>query len=193
MVKSFWRGHEIIETLGGWVYSDTYQVISENLNRTCGHCGKEATKEGHDACLGTLPGVRNACCGHGGTKESYVQFNNGVVIQGFKKLKGENILETKTCCRCKKNKNVTEYHKDKNQKDGLRLRCKLCCKVYNLEHKEERSAYKKERRIKHGDRIRESERKLYRKHISKRKKYRQEHREESLLYGKKYRQEHRKN
>lgn len=45
---------------------------------SCGHCGLSRTPEGHDGCIGTLPGVTNACCGHGGTAEgAYVQFSFG--------------------------------------------------------------------------------------------------------------------
>lgn len=40
----------------------------------CGECGDKPTAEGHDACLGTLPNIMNACCGHGGLNEPYVQF-----------------------------------------------------------------------------------------------------------------------
>ncbi len=47
----------------------------------CVKCGKLPTKEGHDACLGTLPGVTDACCGHGVT-ESYIIFENGMIIRG---------------------------------------------------------------------------------------------------------------
>lgn len=43
-------------------------------DRPCGHCGLRSTSEGHDGCLGTLPGVRNACCGHGNDRDAYVQF-----------------------------------------------------------------------------------------------------------------------
>lgn len=47
----------------------------------CVKCGKLPTKEGHDACLGTLPGVTDACCGHG-VKEAYIIFENGIIIRG---------------------------------------------------------------------------------------------------------------
>jgi hypothetical protein len=47
----------------------------------CVKCGKLPTDEGHDACLGTLPGVIDACCGHGVT-EAYINFENGVTIRG---------------------------------------------------------------------------------------------------------------
>ena len=40
----------------------------------CDKCGEVPTAEGHDACIGTLPNIMNACCGHGGRNEPYVQF-----------------------------------------------------------------------------------------------------------------------
>lgn len=54
--------------------------------RSCGYCGKENIVKGHeeyDRCLGILPGVMNACCGHGNSKQAYIQFENGVTIRGF--------------------------------------------------------------------------------------------------------------
>ena len=43
---------------------------------------KRNTKEGHDGCLGTLPGIMNACCGHGDIDEAYVQFDKENRIAG---------------------------------------------------------------------------------------------------------------
>jgi len=41
----------------------------------CGKCKKLPTKEGHDGCLGTLPGkIMNACCGHGNDEQAYIQY-----------------------------------------------------------------------------------------------------------------------
>lgn len=48
----------------------------------CGNCGKRRTDEGHDACLGTLIGVMNACCGHGNEDEAYIQFLDGECVRG---------------------------------------------------------------------------------------------------------------
>jgi len=42
----------------------------------CGHCNLKRTTEGHDGCIGTLPNVMNACCGHGEIKAAYIQFNH---------------------------------------------------------------------------------------------------------------------
>lgn len=47
--------------------------------RPCAFCGQPPTKDGHDACLGGLPGVKNACCGHG-RHRGYVNFVNGVIV-----------------------------------------------------------------------------------------------------------------
>ena len=44
------------------------------VDKSCGYCGKDNTPEGHDGCLGTLPGLMNACCGHGIESGTYVQF-----------------------------------------------------------------------------------------------------------------------
>ena len=48
----------------------------------CGQCGGMPTEKGHDPCIADLPGVVNACCGHG-THSGYVHFENGLVIRGY--------------------------------------------------------------------------------------------------------------
>lgn len=71
-----WRGHGIETSGDGWVYSDTRQPVPNNIDRPCGLCGRAQTIDGHDPCLGTLPGVMNACCGHGDPRDAYVQFDD---------------------------------------------------------------------------------------------------------------------
>ena len=88
MIADYYRGHEIFKAIEGYIYKDNRQLVSENKDRACGHCGKKNTPEGHDGCLGTLPGVMNACCGHG-TEEGYIQFENGVTIRGYFKIDEE--------------------------------------------------------------------------------------------------------
>lgn len=49
----------------------------------CVKCKKAPTKEGHDGCLGTLPGaIMNACCGHGNVHLAYIQYYNSKKITG---------------------------------------------------------------------------------------------------------------
>jgi len=96
MEQSFWRGHEIIWVNDKWLYVDTNEptIGYGGKIRPCGACGKSfqgSNKGDPDPCLGTLPGVKNACCGHGIQSESYVQFENGVTLRGFKQdLEGFN-------------------------------------------------------------------------------------------------------
>lgn len=77
------RGHPIYHDGEQWRYTDTDEPTVETwASRPCGACGQAFTPEGHDPCLGTLPGVQNACCGHGHSSEAYVQLNNGTIIDG---------------------------------------------------------------------------------------------------------------
>ena len=72
------RGHPITQVASDtWVYSDTREPVADNPNRDCGHCGLPNTPEGHDGCLGTIPGAMNACCGHGNQGAAYVQLETG--------------------------------------------------------------------------------------------------------------------
>ena len=57
------------------------------LNEKCDTCKLKCTKEHKigdgdyvDPCLGILPGVKYACCGHGG-ESGYVFFENGLVVR----------------------------------------------------------------------------------------------------------------
>ena len=77
-----------------WVYSDTGLPVAETHNlRSCGRCNKGRTIEGHDACLGTLKGIMNACCGHGIEKEASIQFLDGFSIHGKDAVTILNILK----------------------------------------------------------------------------------------------------
>lgn len=47
----------------------------------CTQCGVWVA-DGPDACLGLLPGVTNACCGHGDSGQAYVQLGGELTIRG---------------------------------------------------------------------------------------------------------------
>lgn len=92
MRKSHFRGHSIIyigeyPNDGRWVFEDTGEDLPATGGkvRPCVKCGVEFTLgEGEvDPCLGVLPGVDNACCGHGVRDLSYIRFTNGIVVKGF--------------------------------------------------------------------------------------------------------------
>ena len=58
-----------------WRYCDTRQLVEDSPPRPCPKCKKLPTAEGHDPCIADLPGVANACCGHGVDKP-HVQFES---------------------------------------------------------------------------------------------------------------------
>src|SRR5699024_4237358 len=83
-MTDYLRGHEIRKRSDGkFVYCDNGELTAYTwMNRPCGYCGKDNTKEGHGGCLGTLPNVMNACCGHGNINEAYVQYWDRTVVSG---------------------------------------------------------------------------------------------------------------
>jgi len=94
--KGKFRGHRIELDDGVWVYSDDGSSVAENWKETpCGHCGLPFTKDGHDGCLGTLPRVMNACCGHGNVAEAYVQNLDSSLVHGVEAIEKIEMLKAK--------------------------------------------------------------------------------------------------
>ena len=85
MITSKLRGCTIYLKDKVWYYVEDNSPVTQDVFK-CGHCGKANTKEGHDGCLGTLKGIRNACCGHG-EDEAYLQFADMQCIRGAATLK----------------------------------------------------------------------------------------------------------
>ncbi|MCB1711529.1 MAG: hypothetical protein KDH96_03330 [Candidatus Riesia sp.] len=73
-------GHLTYYENNKWVYADTGEEVPEVPTRKCPRCNLCPTKEGHDACLGKLPGVSYACCGHG-VKRGYMMFSDGKIVR----------------------------------------------------------------------------------------------------------------
>lgn len=103
------RGHKLKWKNNRWVYADNNEKVpyTEKEHRPCKKCGMLYTLEskGVDPCLGVLPGVKYACCGHGDSTKSYIHFTNGVIIREFT-IKG---APKKTCWNMK-----CEYWIDQN-------------------------------------------------------------------------------
>lgn len=58
----------------------------------CPSCLKEFEPgEEPDPCLGKLPGVVEACCGHGRPDKGYVMFRNGTLFRGFRKVEKHDL------------------------------------------------------------------------------------------------------
>ena len=84
--SSTWRGHDIRYIDDVWVYADTGGAVQECPDRPCGACKRSNRGDGHDACIGELAGVMNACCGHGSERDAYVQFVDGRRVEGLDAL-----------------------------------------------------------------------------------------------------------
>lgn len=68
-------------------YKDNKEIDIDKELFTCKKCGKSAYNNEPDPCLGILPGVEYACCGHGNTKFAYIKFKDGTIIRGFNTIK----------------------------------------------------------------------------------------------------------
>jgi len=77
----------------------------------------------------------------------------------------------KTCSKCKVKKPVSEFNKDKNNKDALRCKCKSCCKEYYQSNKEYHKEYQKERYQANKQNIKESVKEYYQANKEYKKKY----------------------
>lgn len=49
----------------------------------------------------------------------------------------------KICSKCRQEKELTEFSKNKSSKDGFHHRCKLCVRQYNKDNKEHNAKYNK--------------------------------------------------
>lgn len=79
-VIEFQRGHNAYEDSEGQVrfWDDDSPV--DDQERPCIRCGKiPGESGGDDPCLGHLPGVKAACCGHGAWR-GYIMFTDGTVV-----------------------------------------------------------------------------------------------------------------
>lgn len=96
----------------------------------------------------------------------------------------------KTCAKCKIEKELTEFSKDKNSKDNLKYACKKCLsiegKIYYNNNKEKESEKAREYYIKNKEKIDSKHREYKEKNKEKIKEYRQINKEKINLKHKEY-------
>jgi len=68
------RGHTVHYDSGHYFDCRTGRRIDDPYKLPCTACGLPPTPEGHDGCLGDIPGAESACCGHGQRFGCYVGF-----------------------------------------------------------------------------------------------------------------------
>jgi hypothetical protein len=69
------RGHRVIDDGTGWKYDDGHPFDD---SRPCATCKVMHEEDGPDPCLGWLPGVDFACCGHGDPSYEYVKVKDKI-------------------------------------------------------------------------------------------------------------------
>jgi hypothetical protein len=107
-----------------------------------------------------------------------VKIRNSIIAKTIKlketQVKGmpENEIETKRCYKCKNDKQIDSFSRDKSRKDGRRSMCKECA-----------NAHKKEYRSKNKDKVKKY-RKTYReKHPQNGVGQYRKYREKRIIYG----------
>ena len=94
-----YRGHPTVcfvdeqvdpEYFSAWRYVDDLTKTPQDddntgVERPCTACHRLSEPNGPDVCLGWLPGVTSACCGHGVEKPS-VMLDSGVYLTGYEAL-----------------------------------------------------------------------------------------------------------
>lgn len=80
MTTSYKNGHKIYYDYDNcmWRYEDGMPANDEF--RPCPKCNELPGVSTHDPCFDNLPGVRNACCGHG-QEDGYIQFDDETLIR----------------------------------------------------------------------------------------------------------------
>lgn len=81
MIISYLRGHcaKYEPTTPGWFYCDDGSPAVDN--RPCKQCGRLATLEGYDACLGYILGISWACCGHGVSEPYFIEERQNGILE----------------------------------------------------------------------------------------------------------------
>lgn len=93
LVPDLHRGNRMHFANGIWKYARDGVEVSQEPSRACGHCGRENDEAGHDGCIGFVPGVVSACCGHGAsTRDTATESKAWVILESGVRLSGAAAL-----------------------------------------------------------------------------------------------------
>jgi hypothetical protein len=96
MINFYSRGHLCyLDANNVEHYADGTPLPSNPADeRPCVQCGQPPTPEGYDACLGHIPGVHSACCGHG-VEDGYILWQPGGTKHPFDELPAAEVGRTR--------------------------------------------------------------------------------------------------
>lgn len=92
----------------------------------------------------------------------------------------------KVCSKCKVEKDIDDFHKDRHKEDGRVYHCKGCRKLYRKKNKKKISKRNKEWAEKNKDKLIKKRKKYYKENIDKIQKYREKNKEILSNKAKKY-------
>jgi len=102
-------------------------------------------------------------------------------------------MQTKICSKCHKEKELSEFHKDKKTFDGLRIYCKDCVRLYKSEYDKNHAQKRHQTYLDNKDNVLKQSREWRKthkeQHKNTNKKYFENHQEEIKKYRKDYYQE----
>lgn len=97
----------------------------------------------------------------------------------------------KTCSKCKVEKAVDEFTKDRRRRDGLNPQCRACCQAYQRANKERIAAQQRDYREANKEKISERDRRRYQANrgvvAEKRRQYREANKEKVAEQQRRYR------
>jgi hypothetical protein len=100
----------------------------------------------------------------------------------------------KICCQCHTEKDISEFYKSRNRKDGHSATCKTCEKQYRLTHTEEKKKYNRQYCADHAEELKKRKNQYYVTHIDEFKKrhkqYQIDHADEIKRKAKQYQINH---
>ena len=103
-------------------------------------------------------------------------------------------VKTKVCSKCKFEKPVELFHKNKSRKDGLYPHCKICRaekhKNYYKANSDKLKEYQKEYRKDNSDKLKEYQKEYRKDNLDKAKEYQKEYRKDNLDKLKEYKKKY---
>ena len=95
----------------------------------------------------------------------------------------------KKCTKCKLDKEITEFSKDKTRKDGLFSSCKECHKEYRKENKDKINKYQKEYQKEYRKENKNKIKEYYKKNKEHKKEYYKKNKDKIIERKKEYQKE----
>jgi len=100
-------------------------------------------------------------------------------------------MTSKVCSKCKEEKPLEAFNKNRSNRDGLQSQCKVCGKQYYQESREKRLEYAKQHHQENREKRLEYAKQYYQDNREQQLEYKKQWRQSNIEYMKQWRQENR--